>query len=64
MNMKLVCLLLSLAATVSKAELRGDQGAQSLIQAHGAQLVTLPGRHATCDLDTPEDWAEWETLRR
>lgn len=43
--------------------LRGDRGAAELIRSHAdrlAQLV-LPGRAASLDLDTPEDWARFET---
>ena len=41
--------------------LRGDEGARSILIRHRARLrlVPLPGRHATTDLDTPEDWAAW-----
>ena len=45
----------------SFAELQGDEGARSILQAHKSRLrlVPLPGRHALTDLDTPEDWAAW-----
>lgn len=41
--------------------LNGDSGARSVIAAAGSRLrlVTLPGRAALTDLDTPEDWAAW-----
>lgn len=41
--------------------LAGDEGARSVLKRHAARvrLVTLPAGHATTDLDTPEDWAEW-----
>lgn len=41
--------------------LKGDEGAKSVIVRHRARLrlVPLPARHATTDLDTPEDWAAW-----
>lgn len=41
--------------------LKGDEGARSVLVRHRARLrlVPLPGRHATTDLDTPEDWAAW-----
>jgi len=41
--------------------LKGDEGAKSVLVRHRARLrlVPLPGRHATTDLDTPEDWAAW-----
>jgi len=43
--------------------LKGDEGARSILIRHRArlQLVPLPGRHATTDLDTPEDWAAWRS---
>lgn len=43
--------------------LRGDEGARSVLIRHRARvrLVPLPGRHATTDLDTPEDWAAWRS---
>jgi CTP:molybdopterin cytidylyltransferase MocA len=46
--------------------LTGDQGARPLLARHAAEvtLVPLPGTHATCDLDTPEDWAAWRASRR
>ncbi len=39
----------------------GDQGARAVIAAgyQPLHLIALPDRHATCDLDTPADWAEW-----
>ncbi len=42
-------------------DLRGDAGARGVIAAHRARLrlLPLPGRHATTDLDTPEDWVRW-----
>ena len=39
--------------------LSGDSGARELLRHETVRLVTLPGRHATLDLDTPEDWAAW-----
>ena len=39
--------------------LSGDEGARSLLLGHQVNLVPLPGSHATTDLDTPEDWANW-----
>ncbi|MFC2967672.1 nucleotidyltransferase family protein [Acidimangrovimonas pyrenivorans] len=45
------------------ARLHGDAGARDLLKAEQAagrlQLLPLPGRRATTDLDTPEDWAAW-----
>ena len=42
-------------------DLRGDQGARDVIAADTQPVleVTLPGDHATLDLDTPEDWQRW-----
>ncbi|MGJ8583132.1 MAG: nucleotidyltransferase family protein [Marinosulfonomonas sp.] len=45
------------------AELTGDAGARSLMRDEDIHLVALPGRHATTDLDTPEDWAKWRATR-
>lgn len=39
--------------------LRGDDGAKPLLQSEDVTRIALPGRHATTDLDTPEDWAAW-----
>lgn len=46
-------------------ELRGDEGARSVIVRHRArvQLVPLPEEHALTDLDTPEAWAAWRARR-
>ncbi|NCO85651.1 MAG: nucleotidyltransferase family protein [Rhodobacterales bacterium] len=43
------------------ATLSGDEGARRIVRAHRARMLTvpLPGDHATRDLDTPEDWADW-----
>jgi CTP:molybdopterin cytidylyltransferase MocA len=41
------------------AVLTGDKGARKLLEGEAARLLPLPGRHATTDLDSPEDWAEW-----
>ncbi|PLL13465.1 CTP--molybdopterin cytidylyltransferase [Tabrizicola sp. TH137] len=45
--------------------LQGDEGARSVLIRHRARLrlVPLPGRHATTDLDTPEDWAAWRAAQ-
>jgi CTP:molybdopterin cytidylyltransferase MocA len=45
--------------------LKGDEGARSVLVRHRARLrlIPLPGRHATTDLDTPEDWAAWRAAR-
>ena len=44
----------------------GDTGAKAVLQAHADAVrpVTLPGDHATTDLDTPEDWARWRASVR
>lgn len=50
------------AAELSRlAGLTGDRGARDLLQAEAekVRLVTLPGRHALTDLDTPDDWLSW-----
>jgi CTP:molybdopterin cytidylyltransferase MocA len=41
--------------------LHGDEGARAVLARHAdrLRLLPLPGRHATTDLDTPEDWAAW-----
>ncbi len=43
--------------------LHGDEGARSLLARHRDRLrpIVLPGKHATTDLDTPEDWAAWRS---
>ncbi len=40
-------------------ELQGDKGASTLLQDQTVWNVPLPDNRATCDLDTPEDWATW-----
>ena len=37
----------------------GDQGARDILKGEEITYVPLPGRNATTDLDTPEDWAAW-----
>lgn len=46
--------------------LRGDQGAREVLACHKDRIlpVALPDRHATTDLDTPEDWALWRSRSR
>ena len=41
--------------------LQGDTGAREFLARHTDRTrpVPLPAAHATTDLDTPEDWAEW-----
>ena len=41
----------------------GDLGARDVLRAHAdrIRLVPLPDRHATTDLDTPEEWTDWRT---
>jgi molybdenum cofactor cytidylyltransferase len=42
------------------ASLRGDTGMQQIFGTSKApRQFALPGARATCDLDTPEDWARW-----
>jgi molybdenum cofactor cytidylyltransferase len=45
--------------------LEGDRGARALIDDYLEFVVdvTLPGRAAATDLDTPEDWAAWRAAR-
>jgi molybdenum cofactor cytidylyltransferase len=45
--------------------LEGDRGARALIEDYPEFVVdvTLPGRAAATDLDTPEDWASWRAAR-
>ncbi|TKA93957.1 nucleotidyltransferase family protein, partial [Cereibacter changlensis] len=45
------------------ATLSGDTGARALLVGRPLRLIALPGRHATTDLDTPEDWAAWRAAR-
>ncbi|WRH60978.1 MAG: nucleotidyltransferase family protein [Fuscovulum sp.] len=46
--------------------LKGDEGARAVLVRHRARLrlIPLPDRHATTDLDTPEDWAAWRAARQ
>lgn len=44
--------------------LKGDAGAQSVLQTAPTCLVTLPGNVARVDLDTPEMWKKWQDARR
>lgn len=43
------------------AQVNGDEGGRSVLQANRdrLRLMPLPGAMATCDLDTPEDWAAY-----
>lgn len=52
-------------ARAEMAALQGDEGARGLLRRHADRVrpVPLPGRHATTDLDTPEDWAAFRALR-
>ncbi|NOE33080.1 MULTISPECIES: NTP transferase domain-containing protein [unclassified Ruegeria] len=45
--------------------LRGDEGAQKVVQAHAQKvyLHRLPDRNALLDLDTPQDWDAWKKNR-
>lgn len=42
-----------------------DQGGKSILEKNSANtnFVTLPSKNATWDLDTPEDWASWRTIK-
>ncbi|MGV6805547.1 MAG: nucleotidyltransferase family protein [Ruegeria sp.] len=42
--------------------LTGDSGAQSVVRRHAdhVHLHPLPGQNAVLDLDTPEDWENWQ----
>jgi xanthine dehydrogenase accessory factor len=46
-------------------QLSGDTGASPLLARHADRVtrVPLPGERALRDLDTPADWAAWETAR-
>lgn len=44
--------------------LRGDEGARTVVAAAQVRPFPLPGRRALTDLDTPEDWAAWRAARR
>ncbi len=48
-------------ARADLAHLTGDEGARTLLRTHAGRIrpIALPDCHATTDLDTPEDWAEW-----
>lgn len=41
------------------ATLTGDRGAQPVLRHHPPRHIPLMARHATTDLDTPEDWTAW-----
>ncbi len=43
------------------ATVQGDGGARDVLHRHADRVlhIPLPDRHATTDLDTPEDWAGW-----
>ena len=41
------------------AQLSGDRGARAILADEDVVWLSLPGRRATLDLDTPEAWAEW-----
>jgi CTP:molybdopterin cytidylyltransferase MocA len=47
------------------AQVTGDEGGRSVIRAHRnrVRVIPLPGRMATLDLDTPEDWAAFRAAR-
>lgn len=43
----------------------GDSGARSVIRANvdRQRTLALPGSRAICDLDTPQDWANWRAAQ-
>jgi len=45
------------------AQLKGDTGGEDLVRPLVPQtvLIPLPETAARCDLDTPQDWADWRT---
>lgn len=43
---------------------RGDTGARDVVARHPWDTCALPGKAATTDLDTPEDWVAWWAMRR
>lgn len=45
------------------ADLRGDEGARTVLRRHPPALLALPGRRALVDLDSPEAWAAWRAER-
>jgi len=47
----------------SLTQLRGDQGAKTLLEGEAVTRVPLKGQRARIDLDTPEDWADWRGHR-
>ncbi|MBK1634394.1 nucleotidyltransferase family protein [Rhodovulum adriaticum] len=46
------------------AGLRGDAGARALLQRENVRLIPLAGRAAITDLDTPADWAAWQSRQQ
>ncbi len=46
------------------AHVQGDDGGRSVIGNEVAQLLPLPDRRATTDLDTPEEWDHWRARTR
>jgi molybdenum cofactor cytidylyltransferase len=45
------------------ATLAGDSGGEAIVKPLRARTWTTPLPHARADLDTPEDWAQWRSLR-
>lgn len=43
--------------------LTGDAGARAALTGEQVVAIALPDRHALVDLDTPQDWATWQTVR-
>ena len=46
-------------------DLRGDDGARTVLRRHAGRMrhFALPERHATTDLDTPDEWQAWRARR-
>jgi CTP:molybdopterin cytidylyltransferase MocA len=43
--------------------LSGEEGGRKVLVGEDVATCALPAEHAVCDLDTPEDWAEWRVRR-
>jgi molybdenum cofactor cytidylyltransferase len=48
------------------AALHGDDGGRAVMAVHASRTIAVPlaDDHATFDLDTPEDWANWRAGTR
>ncbi|MCY4317437.1 MAG: nucleotidyltransferase family protein [Roseovarius sp.] len=40
-------------------ETTGDDGGRGIIASENIRLIPLPGKRATTDLDTPDEWTAW-----